>query len=224
MLWVEDKAMWPFAIEYAPRPQNIPSAEKKKVPRLRGNKTSPSRVILQMEAFVPHAPTFETLMLPHLDAAYNLARWLLRDPHDAQDAVQDAFLRAHRSFERFRGTDGRPWLLTIVRNVCYSKMRETNRGPEEVAFAEDVHGSTHDPADANAVAWHEVKGELLQKALERLPAPYREVIVLHEIEGLPYRSIAAVTGTPVGTVMSRLSRARARLQAEVVSPTEKAQP
>jgi RNA polymerase sigma-70 factor (ECF subfamily) len=168
-----------------------------------------------MEAFVPHAATFEQLMLPHLDAAYNLARWLLRDPHDAEDAVQDAFLRAHRAFERFRGADGRAWLLTIVRNVCYSKMRENTRAPAEVAFEEELHGSTVDPAAANAVAWGEVRADLLRGALERLPAEFREAIVLHEIEGLAYRDVATVVGIPIGTVMSRLARARARLQAEL---------
>jgi RNA polymerase sigma-70 factor (ECF subfamily) len=170
-----------------------------------------------MEAFVPNEPpTFEQIMLPHLDAAYNLASWLLRDRHDAEDAVQDACLRAHRAFGRFRGTNGRAWLLTIVRNVCYSQMRQHRRGPAEVAFEDDVHGSSHDPSDANAVAWHEVKSELLKQGLERLPAEYREVIILHEIEGLPYREIAGVSGIPIGTVMSRLARARAKLQAELL--------
>jgi RNA polymerase sigma-70 factor, ECF subfamily len=171
-----------------------------------------------MEAFAPdEPPTFEQLMLPHLDAAYNLASWLLREPHDAEDAVQDAFLRAHGAFARFRGVDGRAWLLTIVRNVCYSRMRQNRRGPDEVVFQDEVHGSTHDPADANAVAWHEVKSELLRKGLERLQPEYREVIVLHEIEGLAYREIANVSGIPIGTVMSRLARARAKLQTEVLA-------
>ncbi len=171
-----------------------------------------------MEAFVPNEPpTFEQLMLPHLDAAYNLATWLLRDRPDAEDAVQDAFLRAHKAFGRFRGNDGRAWLLTIVRNVCYSHLRQSRHGPDEVVFEEEVHGSSHDPADANAVAWNEVKSKLLQKGLERLPPEYREVIVLHEIEGLVYREIANVSGIPIGTVMSRLSRARAKLQTEVLT-------
>lgn len=171
-----------------------------------------------MEAPAPHAsPSFEELMLPHMDAAYNLARWLLRDSHDAEDALQDACLRAYRSLDRFRGDDGRAWLLTIVRNVCYSQMRQWRREPATAAFEDDVHGSTHDPADANAVAWREAKGELLQQALERLPDEYREVIVLHEIEGLPYREIATVAEIPIGTVMSRLSRARSRLQTELLT-------
>jgi RNA polymerase sigma-70 factor, ECF subfamily len=171
-----------------------------------------------MEASAPHASsTFDKLMLPHLDAAYNLARWLLRDPHNAEDALQDACLRAHRSMDRFRGDDGRAWLLTIVRNVCYSKMRQGRRQPPTDAFDDDAHGSTHDPSEANAADWRETKGELLRRALEQLPDEYREVIVLHEIEGLPYREIAAVAEIPIGTVMSRLARARRKLQTELLS-------
>lgn len=176
-----------------------------------------------MEAFASSEPqAFERLMLPHLDAAYNLARWLLRDPHDAEDAVQDAFLRAHQAFARFRGEDGRAWLLAIVRNVCYTRLRERRAEPQGVAFAEDLHGSTQDPSEANALAWREVKSELLRQGLERLPAEYREVIVLHELEGLSYRDIARVAELPMGTVMSRLARARARLQAELAALEGKA--
>jgi RNA polymerase sigma-70 factor, ECF subfamily len=169
-----------------------------------------------MEASAPHAPpTFEELMLPHMDAAYNLARWLLRDPHDAEDALQDACLRAYRAMDRFKGVDGRPWLLTIVRNVCYSRMRQEGREPAPESFDDEAHGSTHDPAEANAAEWLEANGELLRKSLERLPDEYREVIVLHEIEGLPYREIATVAEIPIGTVMSRLARARRRLRTEL---------
>jgi RNA polymerase sigma-70 factor (ECF subfamily) len=171
-----------------------------------------------MEAFVPNEPpTFEKLMLPHLDAAFNLACWLLRDPHDAEDAVQDACLKAHKALGRFRGSDGRAWFLTVVRNVCYSRMRQNRRGPEEVAFEDEIHGSSQDPSNANAVAWHEVRSDLLRQGLERLPAEFREVIILHEVEGLAYREIAAVSGIPLGTVMSRLARARSRLQIELLS-------
>jgi RNA polymerase sigma-70 factor (ECF subfamily) len=171
-----------------------------------------------MEASVPSAPpTFEHAMLPHLDAAYNLARWLLRDPHDAEDAVQEACVRAYRAIDRFRGGDGRPWLLTIVRNVCYSHLRKNRAEPPPAPFDDEAHGSTWDPAEANAVAWRELKSELLRQGLERLPAEYREVIVLHELEGLSYREIAAVAAVPVGTVMSRLSRARGRLQTELLA-------
>jgi RNA polymerase sigma-70 factor (ECF subfamily) len=156
-------------------------------------------------------------MLPHLDAAYNLARWLLRHEHDAEDAVQDAFLRAHQSFARFRGGDGRPWLLTIVRNVCYSRLRDQRRTAPAEPFDDDAHGSTYDPAETNALAWREAKSAHLQQALEQLAPEFREVIVLHELEGLAYREIAAVTEIPIGTVMSRLARARQKLQAELLA-------
>ena len=172
-----------------------------------------------MEAFEPPEPrTFEQLMLPHLDSAHTLALWLLRDPHDAQDAVQDAFLRAHRGFAGFRGREARAWIMAIVRNTCYSLMRGRRRAPESVAFEEDLHGAAGEAEPARAVDWRETRGERLREALAKLPAEYREVIVLHEVEGMAYREIAAVAGIPVGTVMSRLSRARARLQAELAGP------
>jgi RNA polymerase sigma-70 factor (ECF subfamily) len=217
---VADGARSAFAIEYPAATGIIPWSAKYHLSPSRGNKPSAAGVITLMEAFVPPEPgSFEQLMLPHLDAAYNLACWLLRDPHDAEDAVQDAFLRAHRALDRFRGADGRAWLLTIVRNVCYTRLREKRREPEAVAFEDDLHGSTHDPAEANAVEWSEVKGGLLRRALEQLPAEFREMIVLHEIEGMSYREIAGVAGIPMGTVMSRLFRARARLQSELLRPT-----
>jgi RNA polymerase sigma-70 factor (ECF subfamily) len=107
-------------------------------------------------------------------------------------------------------------LLTIVRNVCYSQLRRDRREPECAPFDDDTHGSTYDPADANALAWREVKSELLRQGLERLPAEFREVIVLHELEGMTYREIATVAEIPLGTVMSRLARARRKLQAELL--------
>jgi RNA polymerase sigma-70 factor (ECF subfamily) len=175
-----------------------------------------------VEAPAPNVPpTFDHLMLPHLDAAYNLARWLLRNEHDAEDAVQEACLRAWRAFDRFRGGDGRAWLLTIVRNVCYTRLRQVRREPVLEAFEDDAHGATENPAEAQAVAWRETKGELLRQALERLPAEFREVIVLHELEGLAYREIAAVAEIPLGTVMSRLARARHKLQVELLAPSAK---
>ena len=175
-----------------------------------------------MEASAPHVPTtFEQTMLPHLDAAHNLARWLLRHEQDAEDAVQEAFLRAHQAFGRFRGGDGRPWLLTIVRHICYSRLREKRRGAPPEAFDDELHGSSHDPAADNAIAWHEVKSAALQQALEHLAPEFREVIVLHELEGLAYREIAAVAEIPLGTVMSRLARARQKLQTALRPATQK---
>ncbi len=170
---------------------------------------------------MPVSPTFEQLMLPHMDAAYNLARWLLRDDHDAQDAVQEAFLRGYRAFERFRGDDGRAWLLTIVRHVCYSQLRQKRREPVSEPFVDEAHGSTHAISEGNALDWHETKSDLLRRALERLPAEFREVIVLHELEGLAYRQISAVAEIPIGTVMSRLARARQKLQTELLALTAK---
>src|SRR5882724_7244455 len=206
----------PFAIEYSGPGEIIPCSAGKIFFLLRGNKTAVARVLLQMEANAPHGPpTFEQTMLPHLDAAYNLARWLLRHEHDAEDAVQDGFLRAHQAFGRFRGGDARPWLLTIVRNVCYSRLREQRRVAPAESFDDEAHGSTHDPAEVNAIAWRETKGARLQEALDRLPAEFREVIVLHELEGLAYREIAVVAEIPIGTVMSRLSRARRKLETEL---------
>lgn len=211
-----------FAIEYSRQAAIISVLEKNYFSWNFGNKPHLSGVIILMEAFVPPEPrTFEQVMLPHLDAAYNLACWLLRDPHDAEDSVQEACLRAHRAFDRFRGADGRAWLLTIVRNVCYSQLRQKNRVSGEVAFEDDLHGSTHDPADDNALAWQEMKSDLLQQGLEHLHAEYREVIVLHALEGLSYREIAGVAGIPIGTVMSRLSRARGKLKTELIALTEK---
>jgi RNA polymerase sigma-70 factor (ECF subfamily) len=160
---------------------------------------------------------FESTLLPHLPSAYNLARWLLRHDHDAEDAVQDAYLRAHEAFATFRGGDGRAWLLTIVRNVCWSRLRHARSGAADpgVEFDEELHGATDPGAEAREVEWRETRREWLQRALEKLPAPAREILVLREIEGLAYREIASVVGLPIGTVMSRLSRARTRLQGEI---------
>lgn len=212
----------PFAIEYAGVAGIIPPAGKNPLFHLRGNKTAPASVSPPMEASAPHvSPTFDHLMLPHLDAAYNLARWLLRNDQDAEDAVQEACLRAWRAFDRFRGGDARAWLLTIVRNVCYTHLRQVRREPVVEEFDEAAHGSTGNPAEIKALAWRETKGELLQQALERLPAEFREVLVLHELEGLAYREIAAMAEIPLGTVMSRLGRARHKLSAELQALTGK---
>ena len=154
-------------------------------------------------------------MLPHLDAAYDLARWLLRHEQDAEDCVQEAYLLAFKAFARFRGGDGRAWLLTIVRNTCYSRLRKSRREEPAVEFDEETHGATG-PAGGRADFWSRAEvRDALDHALARLPAEYREVLVLHELEGLAYKEIAAVAAIPIGTVMSRLARARARLQAEL---------
>lgn len=156
---------------------------------------------------------FEQLMLPHLDSAYQLARWLLRNEHDAQDQVQEAYLRAFRFFPQFRGSDGRAWLLTIVRNVCYSWLRRNRVSDLSETFDEETHAGALDSAvDEHA---RRADHELLTRALEQMPVLFREVIVLRELEGLSYKEIADVAEVPIGTIMSRLARARRQLQTEV---------
>jgi len=153
---------------------------------------------------------FEDTVLPHLDSAYTLARHLLRNEHDAEDVVQDAYLRAVRHFEGYRGGDMRAWLLTIVRNTCYSWFRRHRPDAHTLEFDETVHGEAADDPEAEML-----RGALrdaLDQAIERLPAEFREVVILRDVQGLSYAEIAQVAGIPVGTVMSRLSRARDRLQ------------
>jgi RNA polymerase sigma-70 factor (ECF subfamily) len=159
-------------------------------------------------------PGFEQVFLPHLDAAYNLARWLLRNDQDAEDAVQDAYLRAYKAAARFRGGDGKAWLMTIVRNVCYTMLKKSKSPPEP--FDEEVHQAAGQ-SEAREAFRQKANAETLQCALEKLPDDFREIIVLHDLEGLAYKQIAAVVGIPIGTVMSRLARARGRLRAEIVA-------
>ncbi len=149
---------------------------------------------------------FETAVLPHLDAAYNLARWLTRDPHDAEDLVQECMVRAYSYFDGFRGTEGRAWLLAIVRNSFYTSVRR-RRGRESVPFQEELHVE-EGPADPETLLLQRLDAEGLHEAIEALPPAFRETLVLREIEGLSYREIAEVAGVPIGTVMSRLARAR----------------
>ena len=165
---------------------------------------------------------FERLTLPHLDAAYNLAFWLLRHRADAEDAVQDAYLRAYRSFGDFQGENVRPWLLKIVRNVAFRKLSDHTRAANVISFdlavSERAGGETpalQVPADdASAEDTMIQMGEqaIVRRALRQLAPVFREVIVLREIEAMAYREIAELTGVPIGTVMSRLNRARAALR------------
>jgi RNA polymerase sigma factor (sigma-70 family) len=155
---------------------------------------------------------FEQALLPHLDAAYNLARWLTRDDHDAADLVQAAYLRALKFFGGFRGTNSRAWLLTIVRNTCYTWLdRKRTRGPE-TAFDEEIHGLESTATDPEKRVLREEDEQLVRRAVEELPVDLREVVVLRELEGMSYKEIAAIAGIPMGTVMSRLARARERLR------------
>ena len=155
---------------------------------------------------------FERAILPHLDAAYNLARWLTRNDHDAEDVVQEACLRAHQFFGGFRGADGRAWLLTVVRNSCYTWLERNRPRTPVIAFDEHKHSAADLGASPPSLALRGEDCQLLRQALERLPPEYREVIVLRELEGLSYKDIAGIAGIPLGTVMSRLARARQQLQ------------
>jgi RNA polymerase sigma factor (sigma-70 family) len=159
------------------------------------------------------AQKFERSLLEWLDDAYNLARWLLRDDQDAQDAVQEAFVRAARFARGFRGGDRRAWLLAIVRNVSYTQLSRSRTAAENVAFDEELHHGTADQAaDPETMAFNRIDREALIRALEALPVEYREAIVMREMEGLSYQEIAGAAGIPIGTVMSRLARARERLR------------
>jgi RNA polymerase sigma-70 factor, ECF subfamily len=157
--------------------------------------------------------TFEELVLPHLDAAYNLARWLARDAHDAEDVVQDACIRALRYMRSVHGNDARAWFLTIVRNAFYDWLRR-NRPAEIVHEDDDAIAARVDPAspDPEHEAVRRDDSHALSEAIAALPLQYREVLVLRELEDLSYKEIARVADIPIGTVMSRLARARALLQ------------
>jgi RNA polymerase sigma-70 factor (ECF subfamily) len=162
---------------------------------------------------------FEQLVLPHLDAAYNLARWITRNDHDAEDVVQEAFLRAMKYFDGMKGAEARPWLLTIVRNTCYSWL-EKNRPADLVGLddagplaAEGIGlGQTGSDDNPEVILLQSANRKLVNQALEELPVGFREVIVMREIEDLSYKEIASIAGIPAGTVMSRLSRGREMLK------------
>jgi RNA polymerase sigma-70 factor (ECF subfamily) len=157
-------------------------------------------------------PNFEQAVLPHLDAAYNLARWLMRNEQDAQDVAQEAYLRAFRFFPGFRGGDARAWLMKIVRNTCYTWLHTNRPLQEATEFDENLfHPETCALNPEEAVLQND-SNTLVRKAMEKLPPNFREVLILRELEGMSYREIADITGMPAGTVMSSLSRARVRLR------------
>ena len=165
---------------------------------------------------------FEALVLPHLDAAHNLARWLLRRDAEAQDAAQEAILRAYRFFGGFRGGDARAWLLKIVRNTCYTWLANARDSREAEEFDEERHAVPQETPESLAIAG--AARERLARALEELPRRSREVLVLRELEGCSYKEIAEITGIPIGTVMSSLSRARERLQTALAAQARKEEP
>ena len=153
---------------------------------------------------------FERLVTPHLDAAYNLARWLAGNDHDAQDIAQDACVRAFRFVGGCRGSEGRAWLLAIVRNTAYSWLKK-NRSQPLISIEDDECPDIEDQK-GEASSFHSADTDALRAALEALPLEFREALVLRELEGLSYKEIAEVAEVPLGTVMSRLARARRQLQ------------
>ena len=155
--------------------------------------------------------SFEQAMLPHLDAAHNLARWLLRNEQDAQDVVQEAYLRAFKSFGGFHGSNGRAWLLTIVRNTSYTLLKK-NQAADFTTFDEEIHVAGDESASPATALEHSEDAELIREAMDAMPAEFREILALRHQEGLSYKEIAEIAQIPPGTVMSRLARARGKLK------------
>ena len=169
-------------------------------------------VVVQADTLV----RFEQAVMPHLNAAYNLARWLMRNQHDAEDAVQDAYLRAFRFFDSFDGEDSRAWLLAIVRNRCRTALEQTSRRASTAESTKESMPSIS-ALRIRTAALRKAEIQSLHACIDDLPTEYREVIVLRELEQLSYKEVAVVAAVPVGTVMSRFSRARVRLQECIAS-------
>jgi len=172
---------------------------------------------------------FEQTVLPHLHAAYNLARWLLRNEADADDVTQEAFVRAYRFFDSFHGGNVKTWLLTIVRNACYTWLKQHRAEKSTMPFDEQLHSSDQAglengispySASPEALFLQDADRHLLHRCLEVLPLEFRESLVLRELEGLSYKEISAVMQVPIGTVMSRLARARSLLQQQLARYNE----
>src|SRR5213595_3668465 len=156
--------------------------------------------------------SFEEATLPHLDAAHNLARWLLRNEQDAQDVVQEAFLRAFKSFAGFHGSNGRAWLLTIVRNTSYTLLKKNRVANLMTPFDEEIHASADESVSAATILERSEDANLIREAMDELPAALREILTLRHKEDLSYKEIADIAQIPAGTVMSRLARARGKLK------------
>ena len=170
------------------------------------------------DADAARSSRFQQLALPHLDAAYNLARWLSGNASDADDVVQEAFMRAFRFFDTFRGDSARPWLLAIVRRTWYTEWRRRASSHDVVEFDDTMDDATFDGwsaggADPQALLIRDEESNLVHEALAQLPVEYREVLILRELEEMGYREIAIVADVPIGTVMSRLARGRRKLAA-----------
>ena len=178
--------------------------------------------------------SFERLAMPHMDAAFNLAFWLVRNQADAEDIVQDSYLRAFRAFHGFFGSDFKPWLLAIVRNAAFRWLSNRRRSGNVISMDEAFAGHSGDEPTEIQIASDEptpeaqllgkIDRDLVHTALEKLPPIFREVLVLREIEGLAYREIAEVAGAPIGTVMSRLTRGRSELRKVLTRLMKKGEP
>ncbi len=155
---------------------------------------------------------FEQSILTHMDAAYNLARWLTRNDSDAEDVVQEAFLRAFKFFAGFRGPDGRSWLLRIVRNTYYTWSETSRRGEKNRIAEEEAESLESELPAPDTELMRNADRETVRLAIEQLPAEFRETLVLRELEGMSYKEIADIADLPLGTVMSRLARARRLLR------------
>lgn len=171
---------------------------------------------------------FQAMILPHLDSAFNLARWLTRNQQDAEDIVQESYLRAFKFFDTFHGEDGRTWLLSIVRNTFYTWYQQNKPHNYISQFEQEIHSVNTNAADGWQVDDNKPEQmliqadnrRLMQQALESLSVEFREVIVLRELEELSYKQIAIIIDIPIGTVMSRLGRGRKQL-AEILAPMKK---
>ncbi len=165
---------------------------------------------------MPHrVDSFEAVVLPHMRAGYNLARWLLRNDHDAEDVTQEAIVRAFRFFDGFSGDNPRAWLLTVVRNSAYTFLQQNRARELDTEFDEVLHSEPDTSETPEVLVLRSAQQRFLNEAVEALPVEFREAFVLREMEGLSYKEIADVARIPIGTVMSRLSRARRQLQAAV---------
>src|SRR5213083_2871298 len=156
--------------------------------------------------------SFEETMLPHMDASHNLAKWLLRNEEDAQDVVQEAYLRAFKSFGGFHGSNGRAWLLTIVRNTSYTLLKKNQAVDLTTTFDEELHASGQESVSPETILERSEDAALIREAMDELPAEFREILTLRHQEGLSYKEIDDVAQIPPGTVMSRLARARGKLK------------
>ena len=162
---------------------------------------------------------FEQTVLPHPDAGYTLARWLTGSDRDAEDVVQDACLRAFKFFSGFRGGNARAWFLTIVRHTTWTWLRRERGHHEELEFDEELHGGADMSTNPETVLMRKADIEKVRQAIETLPPEYREILVLRELEECAYKEIAEIAGIPIGTVMSRLARARQQLQTVLATPS-----